>query len=90
MQGEKFLKAHGIVLSMTSEWFKQALTKPSPQISINEFTEVEEEVFQEILAYLYTGVVHITYALVGEIAKLAHFLRLEWLYQQCISVIRQK
>ncbi len=85
MQGEKFLKAHGIVLPMTSEWFKQALTKPSPQISINEFTEVEE-----ILAYLYTGVVHITYALVGEIAKLAHFLRVEWLYQQCISVIRQK
>ncbi len=75
---------------MTSEWFKQALTKPSPQISIKEITEAEEEVFHEILAYFYTGVAHITYALVGEIAKLAHFLKLEWLYQQCISIIRQK
>ncbi len=70
---------------MTSEWFKQALTKPSPQILINEFSEVEEGVFQEILAYLYTGVAHITYALVGEIAKLAHLLKLERLYQQCKS-----
>ncbi len=47
-------------------------------------------VFQEIMAYLYTGVARITYELIGKIAELAHFLGLEWLYQQCISIIRQK
>ncbi len=47
-------------------------------------------VFKEILEYLYTGVARITYEQVGEIAKLANFLGLEWLHQQCISVIRHK
>ncbi len=47
-------------------------------------------VFQEIMAYLYTGVARITYESIGEIAKLAQFLRLDRLYQQCISIIRQK
>ncbi len=86
---------------MVSPWFKEAFSKLSHHISINKFNEVEDAYEQKkLLSYilgsskryctLYTGVARITYKLVGEIAKLAYFLELEWLYKQCISVILQK